>query len=98
MRLTPAERHAIDAILDRPYADPDDDAAIAARAALRLAAWAGLDVPRLAQALDVDWATAWHSVPIEESDGFHGWFQAGWDKRELAEIVARAYADAPEPS
>jgi hypothetical protein len=29
--LTPAERRAIDAILDRPYADPDDDAARAAQ-------------------------------------------------------------------
>ena len=36
--LTPDERHAADAILDRPYADPDDDAAVVARAALRLAA------------------------------------------------------------
>ena len=35
--LTPAERCAIDTILERPYGDPDDDAAIAARAALRLA-------------------------------------------------------------
>ncbi len=35
--LTDRERHAIDTILDRPYGDPDDDAAIAARAAARLA-------------------------------------------------------------
>lgn len=35
--LRPFEQHAIDAILDRPSADPDDDAAIAARAAVRLA-------------------------------------------------------------
>jgi hypothetical protein len=35
--LREAERHAIDAILDRPSADPDDDAAVVARAALRLA-------------------------------------------------------------
>lgn len=37
MGLQPFEQHAIDAILDRPSADPDDDAAIAARAAVRLA-------------------------------------------------------------
>jgi hypothetical protein len=35
--LRPAERHAIEQILGRPYGDPDDDAAIAARAAIRLA-------------------------------------------------------------
>jgi hypothetical protein len=36
--LRAAERHAANAILDRPNGDPDDDAAIVARAALRLAA------------------------------------------------------------
>lgn len=35
--LTPAERHAANVILDRPYADPDDDAAVITRAVLRLA-------------------------------------------------------------
>jgi diaminopimelate epimerase len=35
--LGPHERHAIEVILDRVTADPDDDAAIVARAALRLA-------------------------------------------------------------
>lgn len=35
--LTPAERFAANAILDRSYADPDDDPAIVARAALRVA-------------------------------------------------------------
>ena len=40
MTLRAAERHAANAILDRQNADPDDDAAIVARAALRLAATA----------------------------------------------------------
>lgn len=34
--MKPAERRAAEAILAREYADPDDDAAIVARAALRL--------------------------------------------------------------
>jgi len=57
-----------------------------------------LDVEQLARALDVDWTPAWHSVPMEDPDGFHGWFQAGWDKRELAEIIAREYAALEEPT
>lgn len=36
--LTEAERFAANQLLDRPYADPDDDSNIVARAALRLAA------------------------------------------------------------
>ncbi len=35
-RLSAAEQYAIQVVLDRPYADPDDDAATAARAAVRL--------------------------------------------------------------
>lgn len=35
--LREAERYAAEAILDQPHADPDDDAAIVARALLRLA-------------------------------------------------------------
>jgi hypothetical protein len=52
MGLNTAERHAIEAILDRPTADPDDDAVIAARAALRLNGWAGSLQGDLSEALE----------------------------------------------
>ena len=50
------ERHAAETILDRPYADPDDDAAVVARAALRLSKALELAIAHDTQPYPTAWA------------------------------------------
>jgi hypothetical protein len=104
--MSPAEYHAADNILDRAYADPDDDAAIVARAALRLAARvAPSDGLReaLEQALDrmqAAWALLgpdlWSEAAAVQGGPAEGVSQALWFGMEEAER-ALATTGQPEP-
>ncbi|MBE3073136.1 MAG: hypothetical protein IMZ67_09190 [Acidobacteria bacterium] len=68
-RLAAYERYAIEAILDRPFADPDDNAAIAARAALRLAAGVGFPAEPTIGPIQ-------HANSMCQKDGCTCWCQA----------------------
>ncbi len=72
--LRPAERFAAEAILDRANADPDDDAAIVARAALRLAAQPPAEVERLRALIDAIEGLTKHYAP-EDSGGEEAWIE-----------------------